>query len=103
MPLRQGTALPYGGPGTHRDGGAAMARSMKWGITLSVSTALLLVMIFGASLLHQPAAAQGTRTIYMAAVEPKGGTGVSSEPFPTASLSGGGGYVLNTPHFTAPS
>ncbi|HLE77829.1 MAG TPA: hypothetical protein VJA65_05410 [bacterium] len=77
-----------------------MARSMKWGITLSVSTALLLVMVFGASLLHQPAAAQGTRTIYMAAVEPKGGTGVSSEPFPTASLPGGGGYVLKAPDST---
>lgn len=39
------------------------------------------------------------RTIYMAAVEPKGGASVSSEPFPSGSpaLTAGPGYVLRPP------
>ncbi len=48
----------------------------------------------------QPVAAQATRTIFMAAVEPKGGTGVSSEASPTAALPGGGGYILKAPDST---
>lgn len=62
---------------------------------------ILGIAVAGAySLLPQPAAAQATRTIYMAAVEPKGGTGVSSEAFPTAALPGGGGYILKAPDAT---
>lgn len=56
-----------------------------------------LVAGIGASLWPHPAAAQATRTIYMAAVEPKGGTQASAEPFPTAALPAGGGYVLKAP------
>jgi hypothetical protein len=46
----------------------------------------------------QPASAR--RTIYMAAVEPKGGAAVTSEPFPTAALPPGQGYVLKEPDAT---
>lgn len=37
------------------------------------------------------------RTIYIAALEPKGGASVAQEPFPSASLPEGGGYVLRKP------
>lgn len=37
------------------------------------------------------------RTIYIAATEPKGGANVAQEPFPSASLPGGGGYHLRRP------
>lgn len=37
------------------------------------------------------------RTIYMAVVEPKGGTQVTAEAFPTAPLPKGDGYVLKAP------
>lgn len=37
------------------------------------------------------------RTIYMAALEPKGGVTVSKEPFPTEALPEGGGYLLRKP------
>jgi len=37
------------------------------------------------------------RTITMVAVEPKGGTTVDKEPFPTTALPTGGGYALKPP------
>ena len=37
------------------------------------------------------------RTIYMAAIEPKGSTTVDKEPFPAAKLPAGGGYALKAP------
>lgn len=45
-----------------------------------------------------PAAAPVERTIYMAAVEPKGGTTVDKEPFPAVALPEGGGYILKEPN-----
>lgn len=39
----------------------------------------------------------GERTIYMAAVEPKGTTNVAKEPFPAKALPAGGGYGLKEP------
>ena len=47
----------------------------------------------------QPKAAQPPkhRTIYIAAVEPKGGAHVDQEPFPGESLPPGGGYGLRKP------
>lgn len=39
----------------------------------------------------------GERTIYMAAIEPKGSTSVAKEPFPAATLPAGGGYALDEP------
>ncbi len=38
------------------------------------------------------------RTLYMAAVEPKGSTSVEKEPFPTAALPQNGGYILKVPN-----
>ncbi|MGH7417546.1 MAG: hypothetical protein ACREKB_07210 [Candidatus Rokuibacteriota bacterium] len=46
----------------------------------------------------QPASVR--RTIYMAAVEPRGGAAVTSEPFPTEALPPGPGYVLRRPDET---
>lgn len=47
----------------------------------------------------QPAAAVPVeRTIYMAAVEPKGGVTVDQEPFPSEALPPGGGYALKQPN-----
>lgn len=40
----------------------------------------------------------GERTIYLAAIEPKGGTAVADEPFPTEALPEGGGYKLVEPN-----
>ena len=37
------------------------------------------------------------RTIYVAALEPKGGAAAAQEPFPSASLPAGGGYMLRKP------
>ena len=37
------------------------------------------------------------RTIYIAAIEPKGGTNVDQEPFPEKPLPQGGGYALKKP------
>jgi plastocyanin len=46
-----------------------------------------------------PASSQAPRhrTIYIAAIEPKGGTHVDQEPFPEKSLPSGGGYNLKKP------
>ncbi len=38
------------------------------------------------------------RTIYLAAIEPKGTTSVDKEPFPAAALPAGGGYALDEPN-----
>ncbi|MBI4308201.1 MAG: hypothetical protein HY684_05285 [Chloroflexi bacterium] len=38
------------------------------------------------------------RTIYMAAIEPKGSTTTAKEPFPTSQLPSGGGYILKAPN-----
>lgn len=63
---------------------------------------LVVAAAFGVWLLPRLSAAPApTRTVYMAAVEPKGGTTVDSEPFPSAAaLPAGGGYVLRTPDNT---
>jgi len=37
------------------------------------------------------------RTVYLAAIEPKGSTSVDKEPFPAAALPVGGGYGLEEP------
>ncbi|MBI2246937.1 MAG: hypothetical protein HYU65_03225 [Armatimonadetes bacterium] len=68
-----------------------------WRWMLAGTIAVVVAAVFGASLLPRFASAQATRTIYMAAVEPKGGTQATSEAFPTAALPPGGGYVLKAP------
>ena len=75
-------------------------RRHGWKYLLVAAAAAALTAAFGISMLPDPAAAQATRTIYMAAVEPKGGTQATSEPFPTATLPPGGGYVLKAPDST---
>lgn len=40
------------------------------------------------------------RTIYLAAIEPKGSTTVDKEPFPGTPLPDGGGYILHEPDDT---
>jgi plastocyanin len=44
------------------------------------------------------AAASATRTFTLAAIEPKGGVTVDTEPFPSVALPEGGGYVLKQPN-----
>ncbi len=39
----------------------------------------------------------GERTIYLAAIEPKGSTTVDKEPFPDTPLPAGAGYILKEP------
>ncbi len=71
-----------------------------WRLTV-LAAVLLGGVVFAVSLLPGPTAAQATRTVYMAAVEPKGGTSASQEAFPNPSLlPAGGGYVLKAPDNT---
>jgi plastocyanin len=68
-------------------------------MTLTRGTAIVVVGLLVAGLVIVPrtgesAAAPVKRTIYMAAIEPRGGTQASSEAFPTTPLPGGPGYVL---------
>jgi plastocyanin len=63
-----------------------------------MSNRLMLSLI---ALAFAPAAwsqqAPSERTIYMAAVEPKGGVTVDREAFPARGLPDGGGYILKKP------
>jgi plastocyanin len=61
-------------------------------VALSVISA-----IAAAGFASQPAQAE-KRHIVVTAVEPKGGANVEKEPFPTASLPEGGGYVIKKPN-----
>ena len=45
----------------------------------------------------RPASGPRERTIYIAAVEPKGGAHVDHEPFPATALPDGGGYAIKKP------
>ncbi|HXV25417.1 MAG TPA: hypothetical protein VED46_14290 [Alphaproteobacteria bacterium] len=61
-------------------------------ISLLTATALITMASVG------PAeAADMKRTITMVAIEPKGGTTIDKEPFPTAALPEGEGYELKPP------
>jgi hypothetical protein len=72
-------------------------------LTRKISLTLALVLLIGyhqIGLAEVGAASQSNqRTIYMAAIEPKGGANVESEPLPPA-LPPGGGYVLKEPDET---
>lgn len=63
-------------------------------LLLAIAGALTLVACGGPTGSVAPA----ERTIYMAAVEPKGGTTVDKEPFPAVALPEGGGYILKEPN-----
>jgi len=54
----------------------------------------LVVLLLGLSAGGQAAE---ERVIYMAAIEPKGGTMVDKEPYPAGELPKGGGYVKKAP------
>jgi len=64
----------------------ALAGIVAVGFVISACTA-------GSAAKIQP----GERTIYMAAIEPKGSTTVEKEPFPDKALPAGGGYGLVEP------
>ena len=56
-----------------------------------------LLAAFGAHALAEGPQPPRHRTIYVAAIEPKGGTHVDNEPFPEKPLPSGGGYHLKEP------
>jgi plastocyanin len=62
----------------------------------------LLVSLFtaGIATLAPAPADAAKRYIVVTAIEPKGGANVEKEPFPTAPLPEGGGYVLKQPDTT---
>ena len=70
---------------------------VKRSLFLIIIGALALTACGGASA-PAASAAPVERTIYMAAVEPKGGATVDKEPFPSQSLPTGGGYILKEPN-----
>jgi hypothetical protein len=64
-------------------------------VLLPVLGAALMLMTSSSAASAAPLPA--TRTFTVVAVEPKGGTTVDKEPFPTEPLPGGQGYVLKAP------
>lgn len=74
---------------------------MKRHLSVIGMTATLALAAAGAASAQDAAEESATpqaRTIYMAAVEPKGGTSVESEPFPTEALPPGPGYKIVEPN-----
>lgn len=63
-------------------------------VLLALAVSLAATVLSGCA---QPAAAPQERTVYMAAVEPKGTTSVGKEAFPAQALPDGGGYILKEP------
>ena len=62
----------------------------------SGALAILLASLMSATIVTNPAWAE-KRYFTVLAVEPKGGTTVDNEPFPTGPLPQGGGYVIAQP------
>lgn len=58
-----------------------------------------IIAVLAACVLTSPTASADPtkRTIYVAAIEPKGSTTLAKEPFPTAKLPPGAGYGLKAP------
>ena len=72
-----------------------MASGIKWLLAASIVGLAGIGALAGSA---RPAATQAMeRTIYLAAIEPKGGTTVTQEAFPTAELPKGGGYLIKEP------
>jgi hypothetical protein len=67
-------------------------------ILLVVLAGVMLMAVLGACSGARPAATGTERTIYMAAIEPKGGVTVDKEAFPSVPLPAGGGYILKEPN-----
>ncbi len=76
------------------------ARMGKSGRLLGVMTVIIVALAAcgtTSSADSAPAVQAAKRTLYMAAVEPKGSTTVDKEPFPTTELPQGGGYGRKAP------
>jgi plastocyanin len=74
-------------------GSMQLRRFAPWWGALSALTSLLMTVA--------PQSAQAEKRFFtIAAVEPKGGTTVDKEPFPTAAVPEGGGYVIRKPDQT---
>jgi hypothetical protein len=58
---------------------------------------LIAAAAFAAALVSVQAQAPQTRHFTIAAIEPRGGTQAAQEPFPSAPLPPGGGYVIRPP------
>lgn len=75
---------------------------MRRRIPVIGTVGILIVVATGGVYAQSPVPEEATtgtaRTIYMAAVEPKGGTTVDSEPYPTEALPPGAGYNLVEPN-----
>lgn len=73
---------------------------IRHGIEASAATMLLSLVaaVIAAGSADPTEAASMKRTITMVAVEPKGGTTVDKEPFPTTALPEGKGYELKAPN-----
>lgn len=66
---------------------------IKWLLTIVAGS----VLAFPAWSNDNTASAPRERTIFIAAIEPKGGAHVDHEPFPATPLPEGGGYALKKP------
>ncbi len=76
-----------------REGGNMALQRRTW-----IRLAATFAVVFGIfASVGESAAKMQSRTIFLSAVEWKGGTNVSKEPFPTAPLPQGGGYELMPP------
>jgi plastocyanin len=62
-----------------------------------LSTGLGAVLAFPVWAQDRPAPGPRERTVYIAAIEPKGGAHVDQEPYPSAAVPQGGGYALKKP------
>ena len=69
------------------------------GVVLILFVTLIVLVTISAACSSEGIAAEPTqdRTIYMAAIEPKGSVTVDKEPFPAQQLPPGGGYGLKPP------
>jgi len=71
---------------------------MKQHRNVRIVAALLGLVAVGLASCGGSAIEAADRTVYMAAIEPKGTTNVAKEAFPTQALPAGGGYALVEPN-----
>ena len=70
---------------------------MKKHLPIKAAALLGSIVLAGSVLAQSQTTPPTKRTIYMSAVEYKGGTSVEKEPFPSATPPSGGGYILKAP------
>jgi len=73
---------------------------LPWIVRVLVTLLVVSSLVAACSGQTKAGIAAGDRTIYVAAIEPKGSTNVDKEPFPAESLPEGGGYALDEPDDT---